>query len=94
MRSSHKANGFTGPVTEETLRRWLVGYLADQMKVDESEVDPEREFEAYGLDSRVGLQLSGKLEKILERRLSPGLVYQHHSINALIAHLMRSEVER
>ena len=77
-----------GPVTEEYLRGWLTDQLAARLDLPVPEIDPAKDFESYGMDSRAGMQISGKLEKLLERRLSPAILYEHHSINALVDHLM------
>ena len=61
-----------GPLTHETLRAWLVAELARMVKIPEAEVDTAKPFDAYGLDSRAAVQVSGALEKVVERRLSPG----------------------
>jgi acyl carrier protein len=82
-----KAQGLDGPLTAESLRRWLIEHLADRVDIDPSEVDTSRSFESYGLDSRVAVQVSGALEKIVERRLSPGLLYEYQSIDELSGYL-------
>ncbi|MBP2321593.1 acyl carrier protein [Kibdelosporangium banguiense] len=79
-----------GPVTADRLREWLVEQLSVHLDIPVSQVDPDKDFESYGLDSRAGMQISGKLEKLLERRLSPAVVYEHTSINALVDHLVAS----
>ena len=80
---------FEGPLTAATLRQWLVERLARQIKVPPEEVDTAKTFEAYGLDSVVAVQVSGSLEKIVERRLSPGLLYEHQSIDDLTDYLTK-----
>jgi len=43
----------------------------------------------------VALQVSGALEKVLERRLSPALLYDHQTIDDLSAYLARElQLER
>lgn len=82
-----KAKDLDGPLTAESLRRWLIEHLADRVDIDPSEVDTSKSFESYGLDSRVAVQVSGALEKIVERRLSPGLLYEYQSIDELSGYL-------
>jgi acyl carrier protein len=77
------------PPTEQDLREWLTSYLAGKLSVPPDELDGGRDFEDYGLDSRVGIQMTGKLEKFVERRLSPAILYDYQSIDALAAHLAR-----
>jgi acyl carrier protein len=83
FRKSKKVALPQGPLTRETIRTWLIEHLAGRVGIAPAEVDTGRSFEAYGLDSRVAVQVSGLLEKIVERRLSPGLLYEHQSIDAL-----------
>ncbi|MGH3380682.1 MAG: acyl carrier protein [Actinoallomurus sp.] len=76
-----------GPLTAESLRQWLIEHLAVRVDADPADIDTGKTFEAYGLDSRVAVQVSGALEKIVERRLSPGLLYEHQTIDDLSSHL-------
>lgn len=81
------------PLTEQTLRQWLVEALAQKLSedqkhsVDPAEVDTSINFEDYGLDSRTAIQMSGRLEKVLERRLSPALFFNYPTIDSLVKHL-------
>ena len=76
-----------GPLTHEKLRAWLVSELARRVKCAESEVDTAKPFDAYGLDSRAAVQVSGALEKVVERRLSPAILFDHGTIDDLAAYL-------
>ena len=77
-----------GPITDEKLRTWLIEELARMVKIDPSEVDTAKPFQAYGLDSRTAVQVSGSLEKVVERRLSPGILFDHETIDDLADHLV------
>ncbi|RKU04050.1 polyketide synthase [Burkholderia sp. Nafp2/4-1b] len=76
-----------GPLTEASIRNWLVDRLAKQLKVDRAAIDPAKRFDEYGLDSIVAVQVSGDLEKVVEQRLSPALLFEHNSIDDLARHL-------
>jgi len=78
-----------GPLTYESLRSWLVADLARRVKCAESDVDTAKPFDAYGLDSRTAVQVSGALEKVVERRLSPAILFDHGTIDDLTAYLIR-----
>jgi acyl carrier protein len=82
-----KARQFEGPLTAPALRQWLIEDLAARAEVDPADIDTGKSFEDYGLDSRAAVQVSGILEKIVERRLSPGLLYEHETIDDLSAYL-------
>ncbi|MGK5730984.1 acyl carrier protein [Streptomyces sp. URMC 124] len=81
------AQQISGPLTEESLRQWLIEHLAKRIEAAPSDIDTQKSFEAYGLDSRVAVQVSGALEKVVERRLSPGLLYEHQTIDDLSGYL-------
>lgn len=84
-----RETGFEGPVTEAALRQWLIERLARQVKVPPEQVDTTRTFESYGLDSMVAVEVSGTLERIVKRRLSPGLLYEQDTVDTLTAYLGR-----
>ncbi len=81
------------PLTREKLRAWLITDLARRMKCAESEVDTAKPFEAYGLDWLTAVQVSGALEKVVERRLSPAILFDHGTIDDLADYLTR-ELQR
>jgi acyl carrier protein len=76
-----------GQLTHEKLREWLVAELARMVKISEAEVDTAKPFDAYGLDSRAAVEVSGSLEKVVERRLSPGILFDHENIDDLANYL-------
>lgn len=67
--------------TEAGIRQWMTERLARQLSIPVTQVDSSTRFDEYGLDSRVAVQVSGELEKIVERRLSPALLFEHPSID-------------
>ena len=73
--------------SEEALRAWLVGNVARQCGVQESEVDSRQPFTSYGLGSRDAVALSGQLEAWLQRELSPTLAWEYPTIDQLARHL-------
>ncbi|MGK5544180.1 acyl carrier protein [Streptomyces sp. URMC 127] len=81
------AQQIQGPLTEDSLRQWLIEHLAGRIEVPPADIDTQKSFESYGLDSRVAVQVSGALEKVVERRLSPGLLYEHQTIDDLSGYL-------
>ncbi|XVQ14900.1 acyl carrier protein [Spirillospora sp. CA-255316] len=89
FKRNKKVQELDGPLSADSLRRWLIEHLAARVGASPADIDTGKTFEAYGLDSRVAVQVSGALEKIVERRLSPGLLYEHQTIDALSAHLVK-----
>jgi len=76
------------PLSEQVIKRWLVERLAKQLSVKPDQIDASVSFSSYGLDSMVAVKVSGDLEKLVERRLSPALLFEHPTIDALTQHLV------
>jgi acyl carrier protein len=89
MFTRKKTAAIDGPLTQEKLRAWLVTELASMVKISEAEVDTAKRFDEYGLDSRTAVAVSGKLEKVVERRLSPAILFDHETIDDLAGYLTR-----
>lgn len=70
-------------MTAEEIRGWLVTRIATTLRVDSSAIDDRAAFDSYGLSSSDAVTLSGDLEELLGRELSPTLVYEYPSIAAL-----------
>ena len=69
------------------IRGWLATRLAALAGSDLSAIDPRREFASFGLGSLQAARLAGELEEWLGRSISPTLVYDYPTIDALARHL-------
>jgi acyl-CoA synthetase (AMP-forming)/AMP-acid ligase II/acyl carrier protein len=79
----------------EAIRDWLVSKITEQLKINPHDIDVRQPFDSYGLDSVAAVNLSGQLEEWLGYRLSPTLLYEYPTIEALSQHLdvtQRSEL--
>lgn len=75
--------------TAQSIQAWIVAKLAERLRVNN--IDVRQTFAYYGLSSLEAVSLSGELEDWLQRRLSPTLVYDYPTIEALAQHLAGSE---
>lgn len=66
---------------EQAVGQWLAQRMANQLKVDVSTIDTAKPFEEYGLDSMFAVKVTGELEKVVEMRLSPALLFENTCIN-------------
>jgi acyl carrier protein len=76
-----------GPLTYDSLRAWMVADLARRFRCAPSEIDTTKPFDALGLDSRNAVQISGALQKVVGKRLSPAVLFDHETIDALAGYL-------
>jgi myxalamid-type polyketide synthase MxaE and MxaD len=71
----------------EIIRVWLVSKLSERLGIESHEIDIREPFASYGLGSTEAVSLAGELAEWLGRKLSPALVYEYPTIEALARHL-------
>jgi trans-AT polyketide synthase/acyltransferase/oxidoreductase domain-containing protein len=79
-----------GPAVQD-IRRFLVRQIAEQGGLAQEEVDVRASFESYGLSSPKALVVLSRLETWLGRKLSPTLIWNFPTIEALAARLAKRD---
>jgi 3-oxoacyl-(acyl-carrier-protein) synthase/acyl carrier protein len=74
----------------DAIRAWLVSKLSERLEVEPEEIDIREPFSSYGLGSTEAVSLAGELAGRLGRKLSPALVYEYPTIEALARYLAES----
>ncbi len=74
-------------LSKREIQDWLIKHIAELLHVAPDTVDIRESFSNYGLSSLDVVSLSGDLEELLGRRLSPTLAYDYPNILALSDHL-------
>ena len=74
----------------EAIQAWLASKLSERLGIESHEIDIREPFASYGLGSTEAVSLAGELAEWLGRRLSPALVYEYPTIEALARHLAGS----
>ncbi len=77
----------------DNIKSWLVSQLAERLEVDTNEIDIQRDFTDYGLNSIEVVNLSGELENLLGRRLPPTLLLDYPTIESLAEYLVEDTSE-
>ena len=77
----------------ENIKSWLVSQLAERLEIETNEIDIERDFIDYGLNSIEVVNLSGELENLLGRRLPPTLLLDYPTIESLAEYLVEDTSE-
>jgi len=78
--------------SEADVQQWLVTHIAQAAKIDETQVDVNRSFADFGLDSMQLFELAGDLEKFLGRKISEVVAWDYPNISLLARHLVSPEV--
>lgn len=73
----------------EEIAAWLIAYLAETAELAPEEIDPHEPFVSYGLTSKDAVFLSGELADWLGQEISPTIVWEHPTIEALSRSLGR-----
>ncbi|GAB5522531.1 MAG: type I polyketide synthase [Roseivirga sp.] len=76
------------------IQEWLVAKVSERMQVTPGDLDLHQSFAHYGLSSKDVVTLSGELEDLLDRRLSPTLAYEYPSIAALAQYLGERKADK
>ncbi len=74
----------------EAIQAWLIANVAEALGIDPHEIDIHEPLESYGLSSRDAVSLTGDLEDWLSCRVSPTLVWEYPTIEA-IAHYLSGD---
>src|SRR5439155_11165558 len=79
---------------EDTIRAWLVQRIATKLRIGPGQVDVREPLARYGLDSLTAVHLANELSEWLGRPLSPVLVYDHPTVEALARFLGTPDGDR
>jgi acyl carrier protein len=71
----------------EIIQAWLTTQLAEHLNIAPEDIDIQKPFTEYGLDSMVGVHLAGDLEDWLGLQLSPTLLWDYPTTATLTRHL-------
>jgi polyketide synthase 12 len=71
----------------DAVQAWLVTKLSGYMHIPPQDIDVRKSFSEFGLSSVQAVTLSGELEEWLKCRLSPTLIFEYPTIEALAAYL-------
>ena len=82
-----KSSSSSSYPSRESIESWLLEKGANALEIKSSDVDKEKDFAEYGLDSVEAINISGELENYLGCRLSPTLLWDYQNIAALAEYL-------
>lgn len=77
----------TEPITEASVQEWLVTHIAAVAQIQPEDVDIDRPFAEFGMDSMQLFQLSGDLQKFLGREVSEIVAWDYPTVAQLSRHL-------
>ncbi len=77
---------------ELTLRDVLVGEVAGFLGTHSAEVDPDKSFDEYGLNSIDAVIATDQLGKKLGIELPPEFLLYHRSVNAIVRVLLNNQL--
>jgi len=64
-------------------KQWLIEYLSQILGVPPQEIDTQRTFAEYGLESGMAMGLTADFESRLKVELSLDVLFEHPTIDAL-----------
>lgn len=76
--------------SEASIRTWLIERLAQELQLQPAQIDPAAALESFAIDSIVANGLVGSFSEWLGFRVTPALIVEHPTVNAIAAHLARA----
>ncbi len=86
--ASHGAALITTP---EDLEVWVTIWIAQKLAVAPDAVGRDTPFSDFGLDSMVAVEMSGKLEEVLGRPVSPSVAWEQPTVTELTTFLFSED---
>lgn len=74
-------------MTAPQIEAWLVRAIAKSLRIDDKQIDPQRPFAEFGIDSVAAVELSGDLEAWLGKPVAATVVWDYPTVAQLAAHL-------
>jgi acyl carrier protein len=71
----------------QELSAWIENWLRKELRLRAGQLEQDKTFVGFGMDSVLATMLAGDLEELLGRRLPPTLAWDFPTIGALAAHL-------
>jgi acyl-CoA synthetase (AMP-forming)/AMP-acid ligase II/alkylation response protein AidB-like acyl-CoA dehydrogenase/acyl carrier protein len=81
----------SGPPSRHQLRAWVVAWLAQRLRVAQSQIDPNRSFADHGIDSLTAVELAKALSDQVGHNLDETLLWNFPTIDALIKYLQEQQ---
>jgi acyl carrier protein len=76
-------------MTHQAISQWISVRLAEMVKINIDQVDPQLQFDRYGLDSLNAVILIGELSDWLQLELDPSIVYDYPTIEQLSDYVLQ-----
>lgn len=74
--------------TKPEIVDWCTQFIARTLDIPPERVNPQADFESFGLDSPAAVGLVVELEEWLQHEVPPSALFEHPSIDQLAAHLV------
>ena len=70
-------------VSNEDLSAWITNYVAKMVNLDPANVDVDKSFQLYGLDSAAAVELTCEMSDFLGTNIEPTVIFEHRTIRKL-----------
>ncbi len=73
---------------KEEIENTICEKMAKVLNTNASEIDKEKSFELFGIDSITAVRMVGELEDFLDIDLPSSLLWDHNNVSKLSEHLL------
>jgi acyl carrier protein len=73
--------------TKDGIQAWCQSYIANLLNAPVAKIDPNTDFDKFGLDSAMAVSMVLDLEEQIGTEVSPSLLFEYTTIAELAEHL-------
>ncbi|STX29324.1 polyketide synthase [Legionella beliardensis] len=84
-------SGFAQYDLNQNILNWIKSWLASYLNLNIEQIDPNKNFAYYGLNSVIAMEFCTALQTSLNYELSPALLWQYSTVNLLANYLIDSQ---
>lgn len=84
----------TSGITKLEIENWLKSYVARLLDMEAGQVDAGMDLDRFGLNSAAVVSMIGELEDWLKLELSPSLLFEYTTIDAVATYLHHQSAQK
>jgi acyl carrier protein len=73
---------------QENIQDIIINLIANKTELDSDEIEIDKTFASYNIDSVLALEISGELEELLKVKINPIVLFEYPTIESLAKYLV------
>lgn len=77
------------PIGKDAASNWIIAYLSSHLMIDRSSIEMNVILTEYGLDSIQAVIMSDEIGELIQREVSPTILYEYPTVDLLAAFMVK-----